>query len=486
MWNLGLQTRLTSIITLLLLSGFIAINGINYHVSKKALRDGIINNRLPLTSQNIYAEIQKQLMKPIFVASMMASDTFLKDWLAGGEKDAGQITRYLAGIRDTYDLSRAFIASEQSGNHYHYTGSLKRLSGLDPADRWYANFKALGMDYRLSLDTSAAGPASRTITVHHRVSGPDGTFLGAVGVSLKMDDLINMLRSFQNKFGSNIYLVDAAGVVQLHINQELVQRINISSMEGMSRISNQGIDSQAETELFDYERQGKQMLLFVRYVPEFDWYLLVEHDVNTTLSGVKKTFIKNLALGFIISSVVIIINILTVSYFQRRLETMAITDTLTEVYNRRQFDRGFQQAQYLAGRSGAPFSVIIFDIDFFKQINDELGHTAGDKIIKKIADIASEHIRQSDQLIRWGGDEFIILCYCDLHAAVAVAEKIRKAIAGTDWLALCKGSERAVTITCGVALYRPHDTEDTLVARADVALYRAKEGGRNQTASEAG
>jgi diguanylate cyclase (GGDEF)-like protein len=127
-------------------------------------------------------------------------------------------------------------------------------------------------------------------------------------------------------------------------------------------------------------------------------------------------------------------------------------------------------------------SIILFDIDRLKELNDTLGHLAGDQVITDIARIAAAVIRDNDMLVRWGGDEFVILTLGDTDQAFTIACRLREAVQAHHFLKryLESGTIRHMTISCGVAGYVAGDTLDTLMARADKALYQAKEAGRNR------
>ncbi len=133
----------------------------------------------------------------------------------------------------------------------------------------------------------------------------------------------------------------------------------------------------------------------------------------------------------------------------------------------------------MSRRSGSPTALIALDIDEFKPINDEYGHAAGDAVIRVLAGIINEHVREADTLCRWGGDEFLVLLGdCALDDAAAIAEKILAAVAGRR---IRYGAhDLAVTVSAGVAQHDRHEDLAALVARADAALYRSKNGGRNR------
>src|SRR5512146_2776777 len=110
----GDKRKLIVILSLLLSVGFAVIALVNYHVSKAAIRESIVANELPLTSDNIYSELQKDLIRPVFISSMMASDTFLRDWVLSGEKDVGRMTKYLKEVMGRYHTFTSFFVSDRT------------------------------------------------------------------------------------------------------------------------------------------------------------------------------------------------------------------------------------------------------------------------------------------------------------------------------------------------------------------------------------
>ncbi|WP_234406133.1 hypothetical protein [Methylobacillus glycogenes] len=119
--------RLIFLIIAILSTGFIATSLVSYHVSRTSIHNAIVESSLPLSSDNIYSEIQKDLVRPIFVSSMMASDTFLRDWMIDGENDINKISRYLQEVQTHYGAFASFLVSEHSLNYYYGQGLLKQV-----------------------------------------------------------------------------------------------------------------------------------------------------------------------------------------------------------------------------------------------------------------------------------------------------------------------------------------------------------------------
>lgn len=161
---------------------------------------------------------------------------------------------------------------------------------------------------------------------------------------------------------------------------------------------------------------------------------------------------------------------------------MATKDVLTGAYNRNYFTDAFDKKASEARRTGNPFSIILLDVDHFKSINDQYGHLKGDYILKEIASILKENLRESDVVCRWGGEEFIVLCLnTDLEKANIVSEKLRRAVERQRF----KGVYR-ITVSVGVTEWNKDDKRDTVLKRVDNSLYLAKLTGRNKVVSEEG
>jgi diguanylate cyclase (GGDEF)-like protein len=160
----------------------------------------------------------------------------------------------------------------------------------------------------------------------------------------------------------------------------------------------------------------------------------------------------------------------------RDLRFKASTDPLTGLYNRSKFDEALTSAMTRAKRYGTPLSLMLYDVDHFKLVNDSRGHQAGDSVLIRLSQIILLDIRNSDLLARWGGEEFAILAPdSDGEMARQAAEKLRSTIERTTF-------DEVGSITCsfGVAQYAQGDSAESLIARADHALYQAKANGRNR------
>jgi diguanylate cyclase (GGDEF)-like protein len=164
------------------------------------------------------------------------------------------------------------------------------------------------------------------------------------------------------------------------------------------------------------------------------------------------------------------------------LELLSVTDKLTGLFNRQKLDKALIEEVARSERYYSDFSVILLDVDLFKQVNDTHGHEVGDTVLVEISKILSAHVRLTDLVGRWGGEEFLIVCCgSPLEAALSVAEKLREVIAAHVFSVV--GHK---TASFGVAQYRADDDVKSIVASADRALYQAKNSGRNRVCAALG
>jgi diguanylate cyclase (GGDEF)-like protein len=167
--------------------------------------------------------------------------------------------------------------------------------------------------------------------------------------------------------------------------------------------------------------------------------------------------------------------------FARELEEMATKDQLTGLYNRRYLEISLQQIIAGVKRRGTQMGILMCDMDFFKQVNDTHGHDAGDIVLTKLSAILRESVRSADLVIRFGGEEFLILLL-DIQEGQTpkVAEKIRAAVEGYTFQ--LQGTDIKKTLSIGTAVFPGTGGNGIweVIKQADVALYKAKDSGRNQ------
>lgn len=478
MWIFPDKYRLPGWLSIILIVGFLTTSVVGFVVSRNVIRDGIADQALPLTGDNIYSEMQKDILRPVFISSLMAQDTFLRDWIIAGEGDTGQIARYLKEVKQKYGTISSFLVSERTHKYYYGDGLLKTVQEEESRDKWYFRVRGMTPPYETNVDFDMANRDTMTIFINYKVLDYQGNFIGVTGVGLTLDTMAHIIDSYQTRFHRSIYFVNDMGEVMLA--GKTMQKIHgsIRAMPGIRDVAANILNKNATPASNSYQLGQGTVLVNSRFIPELGWYLVVEENVSEDVKPIHQVFMLNLAISAIVTTLVLFISLFAVNRFRLRLEHVAATDSLTGLLNRQAFEFLFRQAILEATRHARPLSIILFDIDLFKRVNDTYGHLVGDRVLRAIAELARSRVRESDVVTRWGGEEFLILLKdCPLEKAFALARDLCEIVAAhrfADEIA------QPVTISLGVAEYRYEESQSAFFTRADVALYAAKERGRNR------
>lgn len=470
-------------ISLILIIGFSSIITFNYQLSQDTLKQNISENSLPITGDNVYSEIQKDILKPVFVSAQMAHDTFVRDWILNGEQDTNLITKYLKEIKERNNAVTSFLVSNNSFKYYHASGQLKTISENELRDKWFFRVRNMKKAYETNVDIDMANHDNMTIFTNYRVVDFNHNFIGAVGVGLTLDTMKNLINSYQKKFHRHIYFTDNKGNIVLSASNGNLRNTNILKRDGIKEVANQILKNKTNQSLhLEYLVNDERILLNSRYIPELDWYLLVEQNLDTELQSVREILFINTAICIAITLAVLIFVLIMIRRHQNWIEKFAATDQLTKLINRNAFDFVFQQAILDSDRTREPLCVALMDIDHFKQINDQHGHLVGDHVLREIAMIAKRSLRESDVICRWGGEEFLILLKnCSLEKSASIAETLRSTIEANDFSRTTDLAKKrlSITVSIGVAQCQHKELREGVFERADTALYQAKESGRN-------
>jgi diguanylate cyclase (GGDEF)-like protein len=166
---------------------------------------------------------------------------------------------------------------------------------------------------------------------------------------------------------------------------------------------------------------------------------------------------------------------------ERRAQRLAITDGLTGLYNRRYFEERLEEETRRSRRYNRPMSILMIDIDYFKNYNDACGHLKGDEVLKQIARTLQKHSRETDIAARYGGEEFVmILPETDARNASRLGDRIRKSVEETSFEGQEQIPSKRVTISVGVSCLGKIDEGYDVLERADRALYVSKQSGKNR------
>jgi len=468
--------RIVFIITALLFTLSVSLTGMNYYVSMNLTHSQLKNSSIPLTVDNIYTEIQKLIIEPNLIASMMAHDTFMKDWLANQESDNEQVVKYLDTIQNKYQMFATFLVSEKTQNYYSAAGLLEKMEGGNQNNDWYFAFKNNPEVHEINIDKNEHMGSLLVMFINHKIFDNDFHMIGATGVGIRTSYINDMLKQFRLKYNFRVYFINDEGeVIISELDTSLIS--NIDELPELSEIKSDLISKGSQ--LFEYIRNDETVLLNRKYIPELDLYLLVEAKMNDFTNEVKETFYFNIVISLLLTVAITLIVLVYVRNIHIRLNQLADNDPLTGLPNRRFFNRSLEHALLLKKRNNTNLSVLFLDLDNFKKINDTKGHDVGDKVLKRIAKILTITIRATDFTSRWGGEEFIVLMLdSDIDGAISSAAKLCKAIEQDK--SLVGLVDHKVTASLGVTEVKNDDDIDAILKRVDSALYKAKDSGKNQ------
>ncbi|MDX1454860.1 MAG: diguanylate cyclase [Gammaproteobacteria bacterium] len=215
------------------------------------------------------------------------------------------------------------------------------------------------------------------------------------------------------------------------------------------------------TRIRNYDKAGRSYWLEISMIPIFDrssgkvtHFAAIERDISQAVAR------------------------------EAALQEKVLTDELTGLLNRRGFDEALASEHARMQRYSRPYSLVMFDLDHFKSVNDDYGHAAGDLVLEGIGDFCRSSFREQDIVARIGGEEFCaILPETDVAGACVVAERLRAEVASSVFS--LEAMSLKVTVSVGVAAADPGSNSEALMARVDAALYRAKDAGRNQVVRDA-
>ncbi|CAB3753545.1 sensor histidine kinase [Paraburkholderia solisilvae] len=285
-----------AVLTLLLIIGFVTTSLASYFASRNAIRQSIIDTELPLTSDNAYSEIQRDLIQPIVISTMMAHDTFLRDWVLSGEGDVRQVTNYLHEIGRQYGTVTAFFISDRTHRYYQTNGVLKTVSTASAHDKWYFSMRTLAEPYTVEVDADEANRGELTVFINSRVFDYEGALIGVTGVGINVKSIRELIDTYKRRFDRNVYFVGEDGRIVLtgsaggplgeHAGDRLANNTEFGHLFAGRR--------HTLSDNFEYRANGSSHFANVRYIPELRWYLVVDKSESGPLAGVRQALYMNL------------------------------------------------------------------------------------------------------------------------------------------------------------------------------------------------
>ncbi|WP_321470473.1 sensor domain-containing diguanylate cyclase [Halarcobacter sp.] len=468
--------KIVFIITTLLIILSVSISVINYVVSLNNAQSQLKNQSLPLSLDNIYTDIQKSIIQPYLVSSLMANDTFVQDWLINEEKNSDKIVRYLEAIKNKYNMFNTFLVSDKTKMYYTQNGFIEKIDKTNKNNKWYFDFKNIEEKHEINLDFNEHLSNNLIMFINYKIFDHNYHFLGATGVALKISYIDDLLKSFRFKHKFIVTFFNENGKIVLS-ERNINKHKNIGEYEVLKNYKELILSKKPNT--IEYERDGHKYILNTKYISELNLYLTVEANLDDFTQDVQKVFYFNLFGSISITFIISLFIFFLIKNYSKKLEYLSTYDSLTKIHNRRTFEEKLSAQILLQKRRENDIGLVFLDIDNFKNINDKLGHQKGDVVLKRIATILNENIRQTDLIARWGGEEFIIaLIDSSLEDSKIICEKLRKSI--EEDLELTNLCSYNVTASFGLTMVNSTDTKENLLLRVDNAMYKSKNEGKNR------
>lgn len=472
---MGFKQRMLMAISSLIILGFLISAIFSFKISQEQALNSLINHEMPLTLDNVYSDIQHDLLMPQLVSSLMANDTFLHSWVESDNKNVNEVTQYLSHLKEEYGLFTAFFVAEASKNYFYAGGLLKTISSNNPTDDWYFNFRSSSVESELNIDPDMSNANQLAIFINVKVRDINKKLIGVTGVGLNIDHVKSQFDLYYEKYGKSVSLINKNGDILLSGNHN-ADASNLHKKPGLEGFADNILASKEGS--FSYQNEGKSYLLITRYVEELDLLLCVEAETGKINPAVFKPLIMNIVISLILLSIVLFLIFKTITRYQKRLEKVAWQDHLTGLCNRVSFTLQYQKEESRCTRQEREMAVLMLDIDFFKEVNDTIGHVQADKVLIRCAEILQSGLRLPDIVARWGGEEFVVLLPdITLIEAYKLAERLRLQIANDE--VLHQLTERGITMSAGLYAFDIKQDMDWHISMADKQLYRAKHNGRN-------
>jgi diguanylate cyclase (GGDEF)-like protein len=453
--------RISLIISFIVLFGAIITSIITYQSYSTIVKTST-RSISELSAMGVYSEINNELTKPIYISTTMASDSFVKDWLTReNSSNQDEIITYLDGVHKEYDYNSVFLVSTTTGNYYHYNELHKVVSPTDSHDVWYYDFLASNDDYDLDVDVDEV-TGILTIFINVKMYDAFDNVSAVVGVGVEMAYVKEMLDVFEEGYDLTIYLTEDNGVVQTSTNIEDIETLNVFETLG-DDVSSRILSTQDDLVTTNKDNGAKYIIS--RYIDELDWYLIVTKDTNILAHFFLDYLYASIIMVLIILIIVANIIRLTINKYQDQIYTLAKTDYLTLLLNRRGFNKEVEDFD----PSIKEALIFILDIDQFKIINDQFGHSTGDKVLRHLANLINQKVSVYGKLSRWGGDEFTGYMIGERDTLEKVLIDIMETIQSDPYL-----MEKNVTISLGYTYTDFSETLDQVLTKADHSLYQAK------------
>ncbi|WP_162048352.1 sensor domain-containing diguanylate cyclase [Vibrio taketomensis] len=450
-------------IAVLIISVFSLLNLAHYYMNLKEFQKNITESTLLRSTQYINNSLQ-DLNRTYAQASRLVADVY-----AYKIQRQYSIEEMLAELQETQRelfVKTVGLVDIENNLYLDNFGRNLRINVTTERDKWVQEFVDLPQDYRYNFyDPDIIEYDTLYSFYHdHKIRDENDHVIGILGIGLDYETFYHKIQGLDDDV--NVSFLTQQGEVRLP-----------KTLKGKSIFTLYPNITQDQVQLTKDESRivwrhedGNTFLLYFHYLNDINRVLLLEMDVTDYYEQSKIQHFYSFLLGLGLTIIAVIINLLISVYQSNKLTHSAFFDSLTQCRNRNYIESQIKKASNWHCIAQSGYSLITFDIDHFKCINDNYGHAKGDEVLKQVANIAKHCLRDNDEFIRLGGDEFLILLNMDAQSATDIAKRINQNVS----------QHTMVSLSIGITDILEHDSFDSALERADSALYVAKGNGRNQ------
>jgi len=287
--------RLVFLIVIMLLFLTVILSIVNYQATVKLVDKQIEEQALPLSLDNIYTNIQENILRPYLITSMMANDTFVKEWIMQEKEDSVQIKNYLSNIKKEYGLLSAILVSDKTKNYYTQDGLLEKLSKDNRDNSWYFRFKNTGVEKEINIDRNMKIDSEYIMFMNHKIFDQNHNLIGMTSSGVRINSIHKMLKTFIDKYHLEVYIYDNnAKILLAQNNKESIYEIKEFQSHKNELLSK-------SSEIFKYINSGDKYIVNKRYIKELDVHILVKAKVKDFTEALENNFYINLFISFLVT-----------------------------------------------------------------------------------------------------------------------------------------------------------------------------------------
>ncbi|WP_322802734.1 sensor domain-containing diguanylate cyclase [Vibrio alfacsensis] len=457
--NISKTIRMAVLVVL----AFSFLNVIHFYMTLKVFQENIANSTLQRTTNYISRTLQEVNNTYTGLSKTLAE---LYEFKIQEKYERSAMLVDLKKMQETLSVHTVGLVDLKNGLYIDSFGRELTIDTTSERDRWIQEFIELPNDYRYHFYDPQESEYDMLYSFYydHKLKNDSGQAIGIFGIGINYEAYYSKIQGLDE----NIDVLFATPSGEIRLPKTMKGQSVFSHYSNVSPEQFQAANMQDQI-VYEYGID-KSTLLYLHDFKEINRTLLINMDITDYYVQSMRQHLYSFFLGLGLTIVIVVLNLFNNLYQHRRLSRSAYYDSLTLCRNRQYLESKIERHCYWKHIQKSGYSLIAFDIDHFKHVNDTYGHLEGDRTLTQVASIVRRCLRESDEFIRWGGDEFIVLFDIKAHEAVHIANRMRESVK----------QETMVSLSIGVTDILIDDSYTSAMGRADCALYEAKQSGRNQ------